>query len=233
MNLNKLNYFKKRNENLNSDFSRKSRADREIQTLKNLLSISNDDITFQENLRDSSDLLRNKLIIDLGCGDKHLEKSLKTYNASYLGLDIEDIDLELGPIPLDDNTVDIIISLAVIEHLSNPGVFLSEILRVLRPGGVLWLSTPDINASKFDFWNDPTHVHPYNPKSIRFLLMMNGFKYIRVTPNYLSKSTIFYRESPLFFLYSRFIPFKGTSKLPVPELFKGNCQGLFAIARKE
>ena len=234
MNINKLNYFKKRNENLKKDAFRNSRANKEINTLKSLLYITDQDFPFKEKIKKDKqiDFLHNKFVVDLGCGDKYLEEPIKNSGAKYLGLDFEDLDLEIGSVPISDNSVDIVISLAVIEHLFNPGLFLNEIYRILTPGGLLWLSTPDINACKYSFWDDPTHIHPYNPKSMRFLLNMNGFSYIKITPNYLSKSPFFYKDSKAIFTYSRIIPFKGNSKLPVPEIFKGKCSGLFAIARK-
>lgn len=43
---------------------------------------------------------------------------------------------------LEDSSIDVALSLAVLEHLDKPDVFLKEVYRVLRPGGVLLLTTP-------------------------------------------------------------------------------------------
>jgi SAM-dependent methyltransferase len=58
-------------------------------------------------------------------------------------------DAEKDRFPYDDNTFDLVTWCEVIEHLTeNPVHALSEIYRVLKPGGVLVLSTP--NASRAD-----------------------------------------------------------------------------------
>lgn len=47
------------------------------------------------------------------------------------------------PLPtIADNSVDVGLSLAVLEHLDAPDVFLREAYRVLKPGGMLLLTTP-------------------------------------------------------------------------------------------
>jgi SAM-dependent methyltransferase len=50
------------------------------------------------------------------------------------------------PLPLADASVDGATSLAVLEHLERPEVHLAELFRVLRPGGVLLLTTPPPRA---------------------------------------------------------------------------------------
>ncbi|MES2749636.1 MAG: methyltransferase domain-containing protein [Patescibacteria group bacterium] len=46
------------------------------------------------------------------------------------------------PIPLADSSIDGALSLAVLEHLDSPEVFLKELYRIVRPGGVVLLTTP-------------------------------------------------------------------------------------------
>lgn len=45
-------------------------------------------------------------------------------------------------IPLAEASVDVALSLAVLEHLDKPEVFLRELYRIVRPGGVILLTTP-------------------------------------------------------------------------------------------
>jgi len=54
-----------------------------------------------------------------------------------------DADLN-APIPLDDDAYDCVVSIETIEHLENHFVFVSEALRVLRPGGTLIITTPNV-----------------------------------------------------------------------------------------
>ena len=142
-------------------------------------------------------------------------------------------NLEIDKIPSISNSVDIAIGLALIEHLHDPSNFLSEVKRILKPGGALWMDTPDIAADGTDFWNDPTHVHPYTRKSLKLLLGMSEYRDIRITPNYRCKPIKYYKGSELnFFIARRLMLFKGTSTIPVPKFLKGKCFGLFVLARK-
>lgn len=48
-----------------------------------------------------------------------------------------------SPLPYADGTFDIVVSMDVIEHVPEPAPWLDEAARVLRPGGVLFLTTPN------------------------------------------------------------------------------------------
>ena len=61
------------------------------------------------------------------------------------GIDIIAGDLSKAPCPIDDNSFDIVLLIEVIEHLRmSPYQALREIWRILRPGGVLVLTTPNV-----------------------------------------------------------------------------------------
>ena len=49
----------------------------------------------------------------------------------------------LAALPLPDASVDVVVNFQVIEHLWDQPQFITECLRVLRPGGVLLMSTPN------------------------------------------------------------------------------------------
>lgn len=53
-------------------------------------------------------------------------------------------DLSRDSIPLPDERVDLVLALEVIEHLVNPDHMLREARRVLRSGGSLVISTPNL-----------------------------------------------------------------------------------------
>lgn len=58
---------------------------------------------------------------------------------------VKDADIEYGKLPFDDESMDVVLFLAVIEHLRvNPLVVLREFNRILRPGGRLILQTPNL-----------------------------------------------------------------------------------------
>ncbi|MGC9108445.1 MAG: class I SAM-dependent methyltransferase [Infirmifilum sp.] len=53
-------------------------------------------------------------------------------------------DLSRDSIPLPDERVDLVLALEFIEHLVNPDHMLREARRVLRSGGSLVISTPNL-----------------------------------------------------------------------------------------
>jgi len=71
-------------------------------------------------------------------------------------------------------------SFHVIEHLtfSQLNIFLVEALRVLKPGGMILLETPNpenLVTGITHFYTDPTHLHPLPPAFTEFLLTYKGF----------------------------------------------------------
>lgn len=64
-----------------------------------------------------------------------------------LGLDVRQCNIETEPAPFAAETFDAVVFNELFEHLRiNPIVALREVLRVLQPGGVLLLSTPNLRS---------------------------------------------------------------------------------------
>ena len=59
-------------------------------------------------------------------------------------IEVEDVDLEREILPHPTASFDRIVATEILEHLAQPGLFLSECWRVLRPGGILHLTTPNV-----------------------------------------------------------------------------------------
>ena len=59
------------------------------------------------------------------------------------GLSCQRVDLN-GPLPFPDGAFAVVLCVEGIEHIENPFQLLRELRRVLRPGGVLLLTTPNI-----------------------------------------------------------------------------------------
>lgn len=68
---------------------------------------------------------------------------------------------------LPDNTFDYAVSFQVIEHIEEDKAFLKEIYRVLKPGGKLILTTPNLLTS---LTRNPWHVREYTPKEMQAIL---------------------------------------------------------------
>ena len=215
-------YYRHRIRRLKGDPARLLLGEREMLTLLAIL-----------GWKDCPQAFSNKMIVDLGCGDQYIKTAIERRKGIYLGLDIDDCNFEIDSIPLASASADIVVCLALIEHLYDPSLFLSECLRILKPGGYLWLSTPDIQACGAKFWNDPTHVHPYTRQSLRTLLLQHGFKDSVVCPNFRCMPKSFYQSTGItFFLARHVMLLSGASKFPIPGILKGRCTGMFGIARK-
>lgn len=112
-------------------------------------------------------------LLELGCGEGRGVQLLSKHATSFLGLDkIDEIISKLQrkfpeaqfessvfpPIQLPDNSFDTVVSFQVIEHIKNDELFLSEIQRILKPGGTAMLSTPNI---KMTLSRNPWHIREY------------------------------------------------------------------------
>ncbi|RIW35149.1 class I SAM-dependent methyltransferase [Bacillus salacetis] len=71
----------------------------------------------------------------------------------YKRMDAEDEEL-----PAKLGTFDVIISFETLEHLSNEKIFMNNIYSMLKPGGILIMSTP-FGAGRGKETNEPFHVH--------------------------------------------------------------------------
>jgi predicted SAM-dependent methyltransferase len=94
---------------------------------------------------------RDKL--HFGCGSVRIPGWL---NVDVAGSDW-DIDLGSGSVPWPDNSFDVAVGLHVIEHLELHQELLPllrELRRVIRPGGTLWVSTPDLETICEEYEDD-------------------------------------------------------------------------------
>lgn len=97
-------------------------------------------------------------LLDLGCGAGFaLLKALSHFVERGVGIDGDVEELQWGNIrtyrirlekvlPFENGSFDIVTMLAVLEHLDHPVEILKEVRRVLRPGGILLLTTPTPRA---------------------------------------------------------------------------------------
>tara|TARA_B100000989_G_C19464826_1_gene437791 strand:+ start:174 stop:830 length:657 start_codon:yes stop_codon:yes gene_type:complete len=215
----KKDYFNQRNLSLKNE-NRLVAAEREIDTIKFILK---EFFNFE--------LSSGMKVLDLGSGDKFLKNEFEDRGIVYKDYDINDINFDTDKFNDRDNEFDLIVSLAVLEHLENPKLFLNECKRVLKDSSFLYLSTPNWKYSRDTFWNDPTHVKPYTEISLKNILLSEGFRNVEILPNLRCKSKWWYEGKFKFLKAYYLLPFKGDAKF-VPDFLKGKSRGLFAIGKK-
>jgi SAM-dependent methyltransferase len=138
--------------------------------------------------------------LDLGCGDGRLSAelaALKLFAADVSPLALERARMRLGadaqlvetdpdaPLPLEDSQFDLVLCAETLEHVRDVQLFLSEARRVLRPGGVLAVTTPAhgrltalrLLVRGFDNGFDPLspHLRFFTKRSLTRLLNELGF----------------------------------------------------------
>ena len=103
-------------------------------------------------------------VLDLGCSPGHLAMALVNAGCDVQGVDLNPVwlakyapgwperlrithtNIEHDPLPFAGESFDLVIFTEVLEHIAitDPAVILGEIRRVLRPGGRMLLSTPNV-----------------------------------------------------------------------------------------
>lgn len=149
-------------------------------------------------------------VLDVGCGEGRFaaallgagaavvavdvaQEPLRRARARVHGLDARLIDPQ-GAWPFEDASFDVVWAGEVVEHVADTAAWLSELRRVLRSGGALLLSTPNVGpvallraalspaafAARFDPLGD--HLRFYDRRTLTRLIGEFGFQDVRVRP---------------------------------------------------
>ena len=189
---------------------------------------------FPDSILNKSYAKNNLSLVDIGCGDQYIKYGCDKYGMKYFGYDYLDCDIENDSIPNQDKSVDIVICLALLEHLKDPSNLISEAWRVLKENGLLILSTPNWRYSLFDFFDDPTHIRPYTYKSLEYILKSSNFGECFVVPNLRCQKKSYYLGKAAFFNAAFLRPFRNSPKNKfIPAILKGKARGLFGITIKK
>lgn len=79
-------------------------------------------------------------------------------------------------LPLPDNSVDCVLCCEVLEHIEDPRKVCLEIYRILKPGGVAFISTPFL----FPIHADPNDYQRFTPSGLKYLT--SNFVSVRIDP---------------------------------------------------
>ena len=144
-------------------------------------------------LTDRYQLSQGLRILEIGCGRGEFLKGFIDCGLVGYGVDRSPIaadyypeaevsiaDIEGDGIPYDDGYFDVVYSKSVVEHFYYPESVVTEIFRVLRPGGISLTLTPDWHVNYRMFYCDYTHRTPFTIESLRDLLLISGFTDVSV-----------------------------------------------------
>ncbi len=170
--------------------------------------------------------VQSNLILDVGCGGGWVSKSLISNGKKVISLDISEknpIDAikrvkhndhaalisDVYNLPIIDNSIDCIIVSEVLEHVSDPKMFIEKLIRILKSKGTIIFTTPYQEEIKYQICvhcNKLTpqhaHLHTFNENIISHILPNDGVNWLnkKLINNYLLKLRIYY--------ILKFLPFK-------------------------
>lgn len=135
-------------------------------------------------LRGVADQHREPTLLDVGCWNGELSErcgaalgagrmlGVEVYEEPALaaerrGLEVARVDLETARFPWEDESVDVVVCNQVLEHLKNVWLPMTEMHRVLRPGGHAVLSVPNLaslhNRVLLALGRQPTSIRVLGP----------------------------------------------------------------------
>ncbi len=145
-------------------------------------------------------------VLDVGCSSGDLARRLVERGASVIGIDTDEQaaaearavceqvlvgDVETMELPFPDESFDVVLCGDLIEHLRNPERFLSRVRPLLRPGGRLVLTTPNVAnwamrigllAGRWRYTDrgilDRTHAHLFTKKTLEQTLERAGYRIV-------------------------------------------------------
>jgi len=144
--------------------------------------------------------IKDKTVLDIACGIGYGTYYLSPYCKNITGVDNSDEAIKIAKkrykrsnlfflkadatsTTLESSSFDVIVSYETIEHINDQKAFLSEIMRLLKPDGLLLLSCPNIAWSKKYNIKNIFHFREYTFSEIKNLLL-TYFRFIDIAPQY-------------------------------------------------
>ncbi|MEO6065485.1 MAG: class I SAM-dependent methyltransferase [Lysobacterales bacterium] len=135
------------------------------------------------------------IVLDIGCADRWVERSLPSHclyygcDSAVTGKDIYGAQphffADAKQLPILDDAADTVVLLEVLEHLREPRVALMEIVRVLKPLGVLILTMPFL----YPMHDEPHDYQRYTAHGLAREMEHAGLTMERIGPSLGSSAT--------------------------------------------
>ena len=144
---------------------------------------SSENVVFQRHLiayKESAKIIHGT-VLEIGSGEGYGIKELAPLADEYIAIDkyqpykleqapasVRFIKKEVPPLEgIESDSIDFVITFQVIEHIKRDVFFLNEIKRVLKPGGKLIMTTPNILMS---LTRSPWHIREYTPEEMQTIV---------------------------------------------------------------
>lgn len=134
-------------------------------------------------------------LLDLGSGKGNHLVGFKRLGLITYGLDkrkefftvpgkipVKYCDFETDRFPFKNSFFDFVFSKSVVEHVRDVDMMMKESYRVLKPGGIAIVMTPDWSSQMKSYYHDYTHKTPLTRKGLQDLLRL--FEFESVTSDY-------------------------------------------------
>lgn len=138
-------------------------------------------------------------LLDVGCGAGLLLQAARDHGWQAQGIDVSESSVrhvqslgleafhgELKDAQFQQGQFDVITAAEIVEHLFDPLAVVTEVHRLLRPGGLFWLTTPHVRSItsrvKGLSWRcvcPPEHLQLFSITGLRALLQRGGFREVR------------------------------------------------------
>jgi 2-polyprenyl-3-methyl-5-hydroxy-6-metoxy-1,4-benzoquinol methylase len=139
---------------------------------------------------------RTGRLIDVGCGaglflERAALRGWEVHGTEYGDLPvaackkrgIKIIEGPLDPSNYAPGSFDVVCSFEVMEHLAHPKEEMQRMLRTLRPGGLLYITTPNygcighkLSGAEWNVVNFPEHLTYFTPRTLRRMATMEGLR---------------------------------------------------------
>jgi len=154
----------------------------------------------RRRMRQLSRYVKGGRFLDVGCNGGFMVEAARERGFAAAGLDLDpvsiayarkhfpDNDFRVGPVEefAPDEPFDAVYCSEVIEHVPAVDAFVAAIARLMHPGAVLYLTTPDFDhwrrprdLEAWDAFCPPSHCLYFNRRSLESLLARHGLRVIR------------------------------------------------------